>query len=193
MGVGGLGKRKRIFPWKLKRRKDMRMCRKSWVILLCWVVMMWPSGLVWGGEQGACPYRISNEEAARILKVAPDDLAFRAYPKGVSPDDQKKKTYKIPPCSYRFRSKSNFLKSISYVVYVFRRSEKAHSVFQTMRNNFSTVAKVEAVESLGDEAFWVRDDRFHRLIAVRKNVMFDVVSPKDRRLQGQIIRILLKK
>ena len=146
-----------------------------------------------GRKDAACRHEIPIEKAAAILGVAAGDLNLRSFKQPVSPDDQKNKTYKVPPCSYGYRSKSDFLKSISYTVYDFSRPEKARSVFETMKGNFKTVAKVETVQGLGDEAFWVNDKRFHRLVSLKGGVMVDVLRPKKLELQKRVIQLLLEK
>ncbi len=147
--------------------------------------------IAFAGKDNSCSHEIPLDQAAAILGVAAGDLNHRSYEQPVSPENQKNKTYKFPPCIYRYRSKSDFLKSINYTVYDYNSSQKARSVFNTMRSNFETVAKVEAVSGLGDQAFWVNDDRFHRLVTIRGTVMIDVVSPKTPEVQKRIARFLL--
>ena len=164
------------------------------MVLLFYFGFQWiHSGVAFGKKDSACRYEIPLDQAAAILGVAAGDLNRRSFKRPVSPEDQKNKTYKISPCGYGYRSKSNFLKSISYTVYNYSRPQKARSVFDTMKGNFKTVAKVEAVQGLGDEAFWVNDPRFHRLVALKGTLMIDVVSPKELKLQKRIIRLLLGK
>ncbi len=150
-------------------------------------------GFAAGKKDPACRYEIPLKKAGTILNVPAADLDIRSYKQPVSPDDQKNKTYKVPPCGYSYRSKSDFLKSISYTVYDFSRPEKARSVFETMKGNFKTVAKVETVQGLGDAAFWVNDKRFHRFVCLKGGLMIDVLRPKELELQKRVVRLLLGK
>jgi len=163
------------------------------MVFLFFGVMVVDQGIAAGKKDPACRYEISLKEAGAILGVPADDLSMRSFKQPVSPENRKNKTYKTFPCSYGYRSKSNFLKSISYTVSVFNRPEKARSVFDTMKGNFKTVAKVEAVPGLGDEAFWVNDKRFHRLVCLKGEIMIDVLSPKNPELQKQVVRTILGK
>ncbi len=166
------------------------------VILALGVVFGYPFGhsdVAFGRKDAACRYGILLEEAAAVLGVAASDLSQRSFKLPVSPEDQKNKTYEVPPCSYSYRSKSNFFKSIHYTVYVYSRPGKARSVFETMKGNFKTVAKVEAIQGSGDTAFWVNDRRFHRFVVLKGRIMIDVVSPKDLTLQKKVVRILMGK
>jgi hypothetical protein len=65
--------------------------------------------------------------------------------------------------------------------------------FNKMRQNYETVSKVDAVPGIGDEAFWVGDSRFQRMVAIKGDVVIDVLSPKDFNLQKQIIHLVLDK
>ena len=150
-------------------------------------------GVAFGKMKSMCHYGLSLDKAASILRVAPRDLNQRSYELPVSPENQKNRIYKVPPCRYTYRSKTNFVKSISYTVYEYTRSGKAWSVFETMKDNFKTVAKVEMVPGLGEAAFWVNDKRFHRLVVLKDKIMMDVVSPKNLALQKQVVRVLMGK
>ena len=141
----------------------------------------------------ACSNGISLEKASAILGVAPGDISARSFPQMVSPDDTRNKTYKVPPCSYGYRSKSNLLKRISYTVYSFNSPERARGAFDTMKRNFSTAAKVERVSGLGDAAFHVADKRFHRLVAVRGTLLVDIINPADVKLQKRVMALVLKR
>ncbi len=138
-----------------------------------------------------CPYKISSAKAAAILDIKPTDLGVRSFPQMVSPDDTKNKTYKVPPCSYGYRSKSNFRKAFSYVVYTYNDPQRARRDYTTMKGNFSTAAKVEELSGLGDAAFWVNDSRFPRLVAVKGNVLIDVMNPRDVKLRKQVAALVL--
>jgi hypothetical protein len=111
----------------------------------------------------------------------------------VSPDDIQNKVYKYPPHNCAIRSTSDFLKSITYVTYAYNDPGQALKEFNQMKNGFATVSKVDDVPDTGDEVFWAGDDRFQRMVAIKGNVVVDVLSPKDFNLQKQIIDLVLEK
>ncbi len=145
------------------------------------------------GTNAGCGYSITIKEAAKILDVPGNDLQKNIRETLVSPDNLRNKTYQGIPCSYHFRSKTNFLKSINYTVYVYNDLGRARQEFKKMRENFSTVSKVEGVPNIGDEAFWVNDKRFHRMFVIKDKVMIDVSTPHDPNLQKQLLRLVLDK
>lgn len=136
---------------------------------------------------------ITLENAATILLVSPDDLHKTSRDLMVSPDDLQKKIYKIRPYNCTIRSKSNFLKFITYVTYVYNDPGQARIEFNKMQNGFESISKVDVVPDIGDEAFWAGDNRFQRMVAIKGDVVIDVLSPKDVNLQKQIIRLVLDK
>ena len=123
---------------------------------------------------------ITLESAASILVVSTDELQKNNMDIMVSPDDIKNKTFKIQPCNCTIRSKSNFLKSINYII-----------DFNKMKNNYGTISKVDVVPGIGDGTFWVGDNRFQRMVSIKGNVLVDVLSPKEFDLQKQIISLVL--
>ena len=146
-----------------------------------------------GKGDPACQDGISLEKAASILDVASGDLVARSFKQGVSPNDVKKKTYAVPPCSYSYRAKTDFRKSIHYVVYAFNDPARARATFDRMKGNFATAAKVAEVPGVGETAFRVNDKRFDRFVVLDGKMMIDVLSPKDLKRQKGIVRLLLKK
>ena len=136
---------------------------------------------------------ITLENAATMLMVSAADLQKSSRDLMVSPEDLQKKIYKIPPYNCTIRSKSNFLKLITYVSYVFNDPGQARIEFNKMQKNYESLSKVDVVTDIGDEAFWVGDSRFQRMVAVKGDVVIDVLSPKDYNLQKQIIRLVLDK
>jgi hypothetical protein len=136
---------------------------------------------------------ITIENAATILGVSPDDLHKTGRDLMVSPDDLQKKIYKTLPHNCTIRSKSNFLKFITYVTYVYNDPGQARVEFNKMRNGFESISKVDVVPDIGDKAFWAGDNRFQRMVAIKSGVVIDVLSPKDFNLQKQIIRMVLDK
>ncbi len=136
---------------------------------------------------------ITLENAATILVVSTDDLQKSSRDLMVSPEDLQKKIYKIHPYNCTIRSKSNFLKLITYVTYVYNDPGKARIEFDKMQKNFESISKVDVVPDIGDEVFWVGDNRFQRMVAIKGDVVIDVLSPKDFNLQKQIIRLVLDK
>ena len=136
---------------------------------------------------------ITLENAAIILAVSTDDLQKSSRDLMVSPEDLQKKIYKIHPYNCTIRSKSNFLKLITYVTYVYNDPGKARKEFDKMQKNFESLSKVDVVPDIGDEAFWAGDNRFQRMVAIKGGVVIDVLSPKEFNLQKQIIRLVLDK
>jgi hypothetical protein len=136
---------------------------------------------------------ITLENAATILAVSTDDLQKSNTDIMVSPDDIKNKTYKIRPYNCAIRSKSNFLKGINYIIYVYNDLGQARFDFNKMRNNYAAISKVDVVPDIGDETFWVSDNRFQRMVSIKGDVVVDVLSPKEVDLQKQIVRLVLSK
>ncbi len=140
-----------------------------------------------------CCGAVSLKNAAALLGVSPGDLQKNSRPMMVSPDDIRKKTYKSLPCSCSIRSKSNFLKSISYVIYHYNDPRQARVDFNTMKNNFAIVSKVDVVKGLGGEVFWAGDKRFRRMVALKGAVLIDVMNPVDYKVQKGVLRLVLGK
>jgi hypothetical protein len=136
---------------------------------------------------------ITLKNAANILAVSTDDLQKSSRDLMVSPEDLQKKIYKIHPYNCTIRSKSNFLKLITYVTYVYNDPGKARKEFDKMQKNFESLSKVDVVPDIGDETFWAGDNRFQRMVAIKGGVVIDVLSPKEFNLQKQIICIVLDK
>jgi hypothetical protein len=136
---------------------------------------------------------ITLENAAAILVVSADDLQKSSRNLVISPEDLRKKIYKIIPYNCTIRSKSNFLKLITYFTYVYNDPKQARLDFKKMQENYESISKVDAVPDIGDEAFWVGDIRFQRMVAIKGDTVIDVLSPKDFELQKQIIRLVLDK
>ncbi|MBU0960338.1 MAG: hypothetical protein KKH60_02340, partial [Proteobacteria bacterium] len=134
---------------------------------------------------------ITLEKAAIILGVSIDDIQISSSDLMISPDDLKKNIYKIHPYSCAVRSKSNFLKIINYVTYVHNNPDKARTEFNKIRKGFESISTVDVLADIGDEAFWAGDNRFERMIAIKGDVVIDVLSPKDFDLQKQIIQQVL--
>ena len=136
---------------------------------------------------------ITLENAATILTVSADDLKKSSRDLEVSPEDLQKKIYKIPPYNCTIRSKSNFLKFITYVTYAYNDPKQARKDFKKMQQNYESISKVEVVPDIGDETFWVGDRRFQRMVSIKGDIVIDVLSPKDFNHQKQIIRLVLDK
>ena len=134
---------------------------------------------------------ITLENAATILAVSPDDLRKSSSPMMVSPDDLQKKIYKTPPYTCRIRSKSNFLKSIAYVTYVYNDPGQAFRDFKKMKEGFESASRVDVVPGIGDGAFWAGDKRFQRMVAMKGGIIIDVSAPTDPNLQKLVIRLVL--
>lgn len=134
---------------------------------------------------------ISLESAASILIVSTDDLQKSNMDIMVSPDDIKNKTFKIQPCNCAIRSKSNFLKSINYIIYEYNDPKQARIDFNKMKNNYGTISKIDVVPDIGDGTFWVGDKRFQRMVSIKGDVLVDVLNPKEFDLQRQIISLVL--
>ncbi len=138
-----------------------------------------------------CCGQIKAEDAATILGISVDDLQTSSSDLMVSPEDQEKKIYKVPPCRCSIRSRSNFLKSITYVIYVYNDDAQAGAEYNTMKNGFESVAKTEIVPNIGEATFWVGDNRFQRMVALKGAVVADVLSPKEFEIQKQIMARLM--
>lgn len=108
----------------------------------------------------------------------------------VSPDDIQKKIYNRTPYICTIRSKSNFLKFITYVTYVYNDTGQARIEFNKMQKGFESISKVDLIPDIGNETFWAGDNRFQRMVSIKGNVVIDVLSPKDFKLQTQVIRLL---
>lgn len=134
---------------------------------------------------------ISLENAATILAVSTDDLQKNNSDIMVSPEDIKKKTFKIQPCNCAIRSKTNFLKGINYIIYEYNDPGQARIDFKKMHNSYGTISEVDVVPDIGDETFWVGDNRFQRMVSIKGDVVVDVLSPKEFDLQKQIISLVL--
>lgn len=136
---------------------------------------------------------ITFENAATILAVFPDDLQKSSHDLMVSPYDTQKEIYKINPYNCTIRSKSNFLKLITYITYVYNDTAQARIEFNKMQKGFESISKVDMIPDIGNETFWAGDNRFQRMVSIKGNVVIDVLSPKDFKLQEQIIRLVLEK
>ena len=40
-----------------------------------------------------------------------------------------------------------------------------------MQNSFEAIAKVDVVPDIGDETFWVGDNRFQRMVSIKGDVV----------------------
>ncbi|MBA3011913.1 MAG: hypothetical protein KKF12_09035 [Proteobacteria bacterium] len=136
---------------------------------------------------------IAVEKAAAILSLPVADLQKSHRELMVSPEDVKNKTYKQPPLSCSIRSKSNFLKMITYVIYVFNEPSHAQVELRKMKTGFETVSEVEMIKGMGEEAFWAGGKRFQRLVARKNNKMIDVLSPKEFNFQADIMQMIMDK
>ncbi len=136
---------------------------------------------------------VTFENAATILAVSTNDLHKSSNDLMVSPEDLQKKIYKIHPYNCTIRAKSNFLKFITYTTYVYNDPGQARIDFNKMREAFGSVSKVDVVPDIGDEAFWAGDKRFQRMVAIKGDVLIDVLNPNDFSLQKRIIRMVLDK
>ncbi len=144
-----------------------------------------------GGVDAAPCGGLSMEEAAGILGVAVGDLRQGSQDLPVSPEDTRNKIYRTPPRFCWVRSASNLLKSISYTIYQYADPDQARAAYNTMRDNFATVARIDAVAAPGTEAFRVDDSRFRRTVAHRHGVVIDIHRPADAALQRRIMILLL--
>jgi len=135
---------------------------------------------------------ITLENGAVILAVSVSDLQKSSSDLLISPDDIEKQIYRAPPYKCTMRSKTNFLKSLSYIIYVYNNSEQARTEFNKMKKSFATVAKVDQIPGLGDETFRVEDSRFQRMVSIKGDLVLDVLNPKESNLQEQIVRLVLE-
>ncbi len=135
---------------------------------------------------------IPLEKAAVILSLPENDLQKSNRELMVSPEDVKNKTYKQPPLSCSIQSKSNFFKMITYITYVFNDPSHAQVELKKMKEGFKTVAEVEMIKGMGEEAFWVGDKRFQRLVARKNNKLIDVLNPKEFKFQTDIMQMIME-
>jgi hypothetical protein len=142
-------------------------------------------------EDGGRCSGVTLEKAAAFLAVSPDDLQKNSSDLMVSPEDIQKKIYKVQPYNCSIRSKSNFLKSITYVTYAYNDKAQARAEFNKMKKGFESVTKVDIVPDISDEVFWVGDTRFQRMVAIKDAVVIDVLNPKDFDLQKQIMSLVV--
>jgi hypothetical protein len=143
------------------------------------------------GDTGGCD-GISIEEAAVILGKSPDDLLKSSNDGLVSPDDIRKKTYKVPPCTCRIKSKSDYLKSVNYIIYIYNDPGRARDDFDTMRTDFKVVAKVDDTPGLGDQAFRAVNSHLERMVALKGGVLIDVLTPGDFARQKRVVELVLR-
>ena len=136
---------------------------------------------------------IPLEKAAEILSLPANDLQKNHRDLMVSPEDVKNKTYKQPPLSCTIRSKSSFLKMITYVIYVFNDPSHAQEELKKIKEGFETVSEVEMIKGMGEEAFWAGDKRFQRLVARKNNKMVDILNPKEFKFQVDMMQMVMDK
>ncbi len=134
---------------------------------------------------------LGPEQAAAILSVPETDIIGNSRELEVSPEDIRKKTYSRPPVSCSFRSKSDFLKNLTYVRYVFADPAQARTEFLKMKQGFETVSAVDTILDLGEEAFRAGDQRFRRLVARQGGMVIDVLNPKEFDTQVRVLRLIL--
>jgi hypothetical protein len=134
---------------------------------------------------------ITLKNGAALLNVPIDDLQKSSTDLMVSPDDLKKKIYKSHPFNCSIRSKSEFLKFITYIIYEYNDSGQAHIEFNKMRQGFESISKVDIIPDIGDAAFWAGDQRFQRMVAIKGGVVIDALNPKEFDLQMKIISLVL--
>jgi len=173
---------------------------KGKLMIVAWVALVGgfcasvgPVARAGDSQKASCPYGISPKKAASILGISPGDLRVQAVKQMVSPDDIKNKTYQIAPCHYSYSAKSSFLKRFSYVVYVYNDPHRARGDFERMKGHFSAAAKVVMLPGLGEAAFYVRDPRFPRLVAVKGTLLVDVMNPKEVSLRKRVAALVLGK
>ena len=177
----------------MKRGRSLRLMTILILFLTAGMLSTNSNGLATEADGTYRCRSITLENAATILAVSSDDLQKSSSDIMVSPDDIRKKTFKIEPYNCTIRSKSNFLKGISYITYVYNDPEQARIDFNKMKKGYGTISKVDAVSDIGDETFWAGDNRFQRMVSIKGVIVIDVLSPKDFSLQKQIIRLILEK
>jgi hypothetical protein len=140
-----------------------------------------------------CGSLLTLKDAAALLGVSPGDLQKSSRTMMISPDDIRKKTYKSLPCSYRIRSKSDFLKSIVYTIYLYNEPRQARMDFNRMKSHFAAVSKVDEVKGLEGKVFRARNKHLRRMIALKGTALIDVMNPADFNAQKRILRLVLEK
>ena len=182
-------KTKRITTMENKHRS--RITTTTVIFTVLGILFVGARGLAAESGKTDCCSQMTAADAARILDISVDDLQTSSSDLMVSPEDQAKKIYKVPPCRCSIRSRSNFLKSITYVIYVYNDAGQAGSEYGTMKNGFESVARVDIVPNIGEATFWVGDSRFQRMVALKGALVVDVLSPKELELQKQIMARLM--
>lgn len=175
---------------KMKFKRILQLTTNSLFILI-FVLLCTNRALASEADGGNRCSGISLVSAAAILGVSADNLQENSSDLMVSPDDIEKKIYKILPYNCTIRSKSNFLQFITYVTYFYNDTGQARIEFDKMRKGFESISKVDVVSDIGDASFWAGDDRFQRMVAMKGNVVIDVLSPKDFNRQKRIISLVL--
>lgn len=111
---------------------------------------------------------------------------------GVSPAELKKSAGFEAPVTCRIQSKSNFLIGMSYALYIEESPEKAAEELNKIKEGLAFLSEIEAMEDLGDEAFWAGNKRARRLVARKGNVLIDVMRPGDPAVQKRIVRLVFE-
>lgn len=119
------------------------------------------------------------QKAAGLLDVPEEDLAV------IRGDS-------LMPNLCAFRSKSNFLKQLSFSAYQEASPETAQRELEKLKQGFTFLSEIEAVAGLGDEAFWAGNDRLKRMVARKGPLLIDVLNPKDFEQQKRLLQILLE-
>jgi len=152
--------------------------RKVLLFFLCGFFLGYATTAAAAASKGRGPCQaVSKAQAADILGVQQSDLLVQTF------DDL--------PSRCVIRSKSNFLKSISFSVYHEGSAAEAKRDFDKMRQALGILSKIETVPGLGDAAFWAGNDRVKRLALIKDSVFIDIRSPRKRAQQEKIARILL--
>lgn len=119
-----------------------------------------------------------------------EDLAGEML--GVSAAELKKSADFKAPVTCRIQSKSNFLIGMSYSIYIEESPEKAAKELNKIKEGLAFLSEIEAMEGLGDEAFWAGNKRARRLVARKGNVLIDVMRPDDLAVQKRIVRLVFE-
>ncbi len=120
---------------------------------------------------------ITTDQAAELLDTVPSDLKIH--------------TSEMMPNRCVMRSKTDFLKALSFSIYREKTPAVAAASLQKMAQGFTALSKIEPISGLGDEAVYAGDDRLKRLVLRKGRFLIDITRPRERALQEKAARILL--
>lgn len=121
----------------LMKPRQLRLFTSILVLALAMAFLSFPCSGVYAraaeqNSHGRCN-SISLEKAATLLNVPVEDLRQSSSDLMISPEDIQKKIYETHPYTHTIRSTSNFLKLISYAIYVYHAPGQGRTDYETMK------------------------------------------------------------